>query len=437
MKSVISKSLRGSILIPGDKSISHRVVILSSLAIGISKIRGLLLSDDVKKTIDAMNSFGVSIKLSSRGICTITGVGLGGILEPKTALNFDNSGTSARLIMGLVSTHNITSIFTGDDSLSGRPMKRVLKPLTNFGANYSLRNDNFLPAILKGSDLPIPFTYDLKEPSAQIKSAILLGALNTPGITKVIDRYNTRDHTERLLSLYGADIEVRKKRNVREISINGVNDLKAINIDVPGDPSSAIFPIIASLVCKDSDIIVKNILINPTRDGAFKVLKDMGAKLEFMNHKMLAGEDVYDIRAKYSNLKGVNIKKQLSPTMIDDYPIIAIAASKARGKTIMRGLAELKYKESNRFEGIINLLRKSGVKVEQKNDDIIIHGENKSKSGGFEFQTCLDHRMAMSALVMGLISRKEIKIDNSDTIKSSFPNFYSVMLKIKSKISKT
>ena len=304
MKSVISKRLRGNILIPGDKSISHRVVILSSLAIGISKIRGLLLSDDVKKTIDAMDSFGVSIKLSPRGICTINGVGLGGILEPKTALNFDNSGTSARLIMGLVSTHNITSIFTGDNSLSSGTMKRVLKPLTNFGANYSLRKDNFLPAILKGSDLPIPFTYELKEPSAQIKSAILLGALNTPGITKVIDRYNTRDHTERLLDLYGADIEVRKKRNVREISINGVNDLKAINIDVPGDPSSAIFPIIASLVCEGSDIIAKNILINPTRDGAFKVLKDMGAKLEFMNHKILAGEDVYDIRAKYSNLKG-------------------------------------------------------------------------------------------------------------------------------------
>ncbi|MEC7830248.1 MAG: 3-phosphoshikimate 1-carboxyvinyltransferase [Pseudomonadota bacterium] len=436
MKSISSKRLKGNILIPGDKSISHRVVILSSIAIGISNIKGLLLSDDVKKTIESMTSFGASIKFSSRGICTIEGVGLGGILEPKVPLNFDNSGTSARLVMGLASTHNITSIFTGDASLSSRPMKRVLKPLTNFGANYSLRKDNFLPAILKGSDLPIPFTYELKEPSAQIKSAILLGALNTPGTTKVIDKYNTRDHTERLLDLYDADIEVRKIRSIKEISINGVNDLKALNIDIPGDPSSAIFPIVASLICKGSDITVKNILINPTRDGAFRVLKNMGAKLKFMNHKRLAGEDVYDINAKYSDLKGVDIKKHISPTMIDDYPIIAIAASKAKGKTTMRGLSELKLKESNRFEGIINLLRKSGVKVEQKNNDIIIYGNNELKSGGFEFQTYLDHRMAMSALIMGLISKKEIEIDNSDTINTSFPTFYSVMLKINSKISR-
>jgi len=437
MKSETSKRLKGNVLIPGDKSISHRIVILSSLEIGISKIKGLLLSYDVKRTIDAMRGFGASIKFSSRGVCTINGVGLGGILEPKSPLNFDNSGTSARLIMGLVSTHNITSIFTGDDSLSSRPMKRVLKPLTNFGANYSLRKDNFLPAILKGSDLPMPFTYELKEPSAQIKSAILLGALNTPGITKVIDRYNTRDHTERLLALYGADINVKKKGRIKEITIGGVNDIQALDIDVPGDPSSAIFPIVASLICEGSDILVKNILINPTRDGAFRVLKDMGAKLEFTNHRILAGEDVYDIRAKYSNLKGVDIKKQLSPTMIDDYPIVAVAASKARGKTIMRGLSELKYKESNRFEGIIGLLNKSGVKVEQKNDNIIIYGKNNLKPGGFEFQTNLDHRMAMSALIMGLISRKRITIDNPKVINTSFPNFYSIMLKIQSKIGKT
>jgi len=436
MKSISSKKLKGNILIPGDKSISHRLVILSSIAIGRSNIKGLLKSDDIMKTIGAMQNFGASIEFKNSFNCSIKGVGLGGLLEPKSALDFGNSGTAARLIMGLSASHSITTLYVGDSSLSIRPMDRVLKPLINFGSNYSLRKDNYLPAILKGSDNPIPFSFDLEEPSAQIKSAVLLGALNTPGITTVKDKFNTRDHTERLLGLYGANINITKKRNAKEISIKGVNELNGIDVSVPGDPSSALFPIIAALICKNSDIIVKNVLINSTRDGAFRVLKNMGADISFLNHRIMAAEDVYDIRVRSSKLRGVDVPKKFSPTMIDDYPILAVAASMAKGKTYFKGINELRFKESDRFTGIINLLEKNGVRVESKKDTIIIHGRCELKKGGIEIKTNLDHRMAMSALIMGLVSKKEIKIDNSETIKTSFPSFYKVMIKVGAKLSK-
>ena len=436
MKSISSKKLKGNILIPGDKSISHRLVILSSIAIGKSNIKGLLKSDDIMKTIEAMKNFGASIEFTNPLNCSIKGVGLGGLSEPESALDFGNSGTSARLIMGLTASHPITTIFIGDKSLSVRPMDRVLKPLVNFGSSYSLRKENYLPAILKGSDNPIPFSFDLEEPSAQIKSAVLLGALNTPGITTVKDKFNTRDHTERLLGLYGANINITKKRNAKEISIKGVNELNGIDVSVPGDPSSALFPIIAALICKNSDIIVKNVLINSTRDGAFRVLKNMGADISFLNHRIMAAEDIYDIRVRSSNLKGVDVPRKFSPTMIDDYPILAVAASMAKGKTYFKGINELRFKESDRFTGIINLLEKNGVRVESKKDTIIIHGKCELKKGGIEIKTNLDHRMAMSALIMGLVSKKEIKIDNSDTIKTSFPSFYKVMIKVGAKLSK-
>ena len=436
MKSISSKKLKGNILIPGDKSISHRLVILSSIAIGKSNIKGILKSDDIMKTIKAMQNFGASIEFSNPYNCLIKGVGLGGLAEPKSALDFGNSGTAVRLIMGLSASHPITTLFVGDASLSMRPMDRVLKSLVNFGSSYSLRKENYLPAILKGSDNPIPFSFELEEPSAQIKSAVLLGALNTPGVTKVKDKFNTRDHTERLLELYGANINTVKKRSVREITIKGINELQGIDVSVPGDPSSALFPIIAALICKNSDITVKNVLINPTRDGAYRVLKDMGADISFLNHRIMAAEEVYDIRVRSSNLKGISIPRKLSPTMIDDYPILAVAASMAKGKTYFKGVNELRFKESDRFSGILNLLEKSGVRADSKKDDIIIYGKSELKEGDIEIETNLDHRMAMSALVMGLVSKKEVKIDNDETIKTSFPSFYKVMLKIGAKLSK-
>ena len=436
MKSISSKKLKGNILIPGDKSISHRLVILSSIAIGKSNIKGILKSDDIMKTIEAMQNFGASIEFSNPYNCLIKGVGLGGLAEPKSALDFGNSGTAVRLIMGLSASHPITTLFVGDTSLSMRPMNRVLKSLVNFGSSYSLRKENYLPAILKGSDNPMPFSFELEEPSAQIKSAVLLGALNTPGVTKVKDKFNTRDHTERLLELYGANINIAKKKSVREITIKGINELKGIDVSVPGDPSSALFPIIAALICKNSDITVKNVLINPTRDGAYRVLKDMGADISFLNHRIMAAEEVYDIRVRSSNLKGISIPRKLSPTMIDDYPILAVAASMAKGKTYFKGVNELRFKESDRFSGILNLLEKSGVRADSKKDDIIIYGKSELKEGDIEIETNLDHRMAMSALVMGLVSKKEVKIDNDETIKTSFPSFYKVMLKIGAKLSK-
>ena len=436
MKSISSKKLKGNILIPGDKSISHRLVILSSIAIGKSNIKGILKSDDIMKTIKAMQNFGASIEFSNPYNCLIKGVGLGGLAEPKSALDFGNSGTAVRLIMGLSASHPITTLFVGDASLSMRPMDRVLKSLVNFGSSYSLRKENYLPAILKGSDNPIPFSFELEEPSAQIKSAVLLGALNTPGVTKVKDKFNTRDHTERLLELYGANINIVKKKSVREITIKGIKELKGIDVSVPGDPSSALFPIIAALICKNSDITVKNVLINPTRDGAYRVLKDMGADISFLNHRIMAAEEVYDIRVRSSNLKGISIPRKLSPTMIDDYPILAVAASMAKGKTYFKGVNELRFKESDRFSGILNLLEKSGVRADSKKDDIIIYGKSELKKGDIEIETNLDHRMAMSALVMGLVSKKEVKIDNDETIKTSFPSFYKVMLKIGAKLSK-
>ena len=436
MKSISSKKLKGNILIPGDKSISHRLVILSSIAIGKSNIKGILKSDDIMKTIEAMQNFGASIEFSNPYNCLIKGVGLGGLAEPKSALDFGNSGTAARLIMGLSASHPITTLFVGDASLSMRPMDRVLKSLVNFGSSYSLRKENYLPAILKGSDNPIPFSFELEEPSAQIKSAVLLGALNTPGVTKVKDKFNTRDHTERLLELYGANINTVKKRSVREITIKGINELQGIDVSVPGDPSSALFPIIAALICKNSDITVKNVLINPTRDGAYRVLKDMGADISFLNHRIMAAEEVYDIRVRSSNLKGIDIPGRLAPTMIDDYPILAVAASMAKGKTYFKGVNELRFKESDRFSGILNLFEKSGVRADFKKDDIIIYGKSELKKGGIEIETNLDHRMAMSALVMGLVSKKEVKIDNDETIKTSFPSFYKVMLKIGAKLLK-
>ena len=435
MKSISSKKLKGNITIPGDKSISHRLVILSSISIGKSTIKGILKSDDIMKSINVMRSFGASIDFTSSNNCVIRGIGLGGLEEPKSALDFGNSGTSARLIMGLSSTHPITTIFTGDDSLSMRPMKRVVKPLLNFGSNFSLRKDNFLPLILKGTDNSIPFNYKLSEPSAQIKSAVLLGALNTPGVTTVIDKFNTRDHTEKLLSLYGAEINISKKNGMKKISIKGVKDLNAIKTNVPGDPSSALFPIIAALICKGSSILVKNVMINPTRDGAFKVLKKMGAKFSFHNHRIIASEDVYDIKVMSSNLKGVDVSKKQAPSMIDDYPILAIAASMSKGKTFFRGLNELKLKESNRFLGILDILNKNGVKVESKKDTIIIYGNRELKKGGIEIKTNLDHRMAMSAIVMGLVSKNEVCIDNAETIKTSFPSFYKTMKKIGANLS--
>ena len=431
--SSLSNGLRGEIYAPGDKSISHRCVILSSIAIGESRIEGLLGSTDVICTIEAMKSLGANISLNSNK-CIINGIGIGSLIEPKKPLDFGNSGTAARLIMGLVSTHPIKSVFVGDASLSKRPMGRVIDPLTEFGTEFELTSSEFFPIVVNGAKLPIPISYETSVPSAQVKSAVLLAGLNTPGITSVIEKQKTRDHTERLLEIYGYQIDIIEEKQKTKISITGQESLTSVNIVVPGDPSSAAYPVVAGLICKNSNVTVKNVLMNPTRDGIYKSLEEMGAKIDFTNKKFQAGEDVHDILVESSHLKAIDVPASRAPSMIDDYPVLAVAASIAEGTSIFRGLSELKVKESNRLSGIKHFLEVNGVNVAIKNDDLIIEGNPKGIKGGGIINTNLDHRIAMSSLILGLISDSPVSIDDTKTIDTSFPGFINLMRALGAKI---
>ena len=430
-----SSDLNGEITIPGDKSISHRCVILSSLAIGESKINGLLNSSDVNCTINAMKSFGASIDMSSNDECTVNGIGIGSLKQPDNPLDFGNSGTAVRLMLGLVSTYPIETHFTGDDSLTQRPMRRVTDPLTDFGANFELRNKEFLPIVVKGANLPIPITYEMEVASAQVKSAILLAGLNTPGITTVIEKEKTRDHTETLLKYYGYKISQEERNNKNYISLEGQKFLSPVNIKVPGDPSSAAYPVVAGLICKNSNIKIKNVLLNPTRDGLYRCLDEMGAKITYSNKKNEAGEITYDLEVKSSSLKPIDVPAERAPSMIDDYPILAVAASLTNGISIFRGLSELKVKESDRLLGIYNFLSKNGIEAKIDSNNLIINGSIKGPKGGGLVETNLDHRIAMSSIILGMVSDESIRIDDIETIKTSFPNFIELMKKLGARIS--
>jgi len=430
-----SSDLNGEITIPGDKSISHRCVILSSLAIGESKINGLLNSSDVNCTINAMKSFGASIDMSSNDECTVNGIGIGSLKQPDNSLDFGNSGTAVRLILGLVSTYPIETHFTGDESLTQRPMRRVTDPLTDFGANFELRNKEFLPIVVKGANLPIPITYEMEVASAQVKSAILLAGLNTPGITTVVEKEKTRDHTETLLKYYGYEISQEERNNKNFISLEGQKFLSPVNIKVPGDPSSAAYPVVAGLICKNSNIKIKNVLLNPTRDGLYRCLDEMGAKITYSNKKNEAGEITYDLEVKSSSLKPIDVPAERAPSMIDDYPILAVAASLTNGISIFRGLSELKVKESDRLLGIYNFLSKNGIEAKIDSNNLIINGSIKGPKGGGLVETNLDHRIAMSSIILGMVSDESIRIDDIETIKTSFPNFIELMKKLGARIS--
>ena len=430
-----SSDLNGEITIPGDKSISHRCVILSSLAIGESKINGLLNSSDVNCTINAMKSFGASIDMSSNDECTVNGIGIGSLKQPDNPLDFGNSGTAVRLMIGLVSTYPIETHFTGDESLTQRPMRRVTDPLTDFGANFELRNKEFLPIVVKGANLPIPITYEMEVASAQVKSAILLAGLNTPGITTVVEKEKTRDHTETLLKYYGYEISQEERNNKNFISLEGQKFLSPVNIKVPGDPSSAAYPVVAGLICKNSNIKIKNVLLNPTRDGLYRCLDEMGAKITYSNKKNEAGEITYDLEVKSSSLKPIDVPAERAPSMIDDYPILAVAASLTNGISIFRGLSELKVKESDRLLGIYNFLSKNGIEVKIDSNNLIINGSSRGPKGGGLVETNLDHRIAMSSIILGMVSDESIRIDDIETIKTSFPNFIELMKKLGARIS--
>ena len=430
-----SSDLNGEITIPGDKSISHRCVILSSLAIGESKINGLLNSSDVNCTINAMKSFGASIDMSSNDECTVNGIGIGSLKQPDNPIDFGNSGTAVRLILGLVSTYPIETHFTGDESLTQRPMRRVTDPLTDFGANFELRNKEFLPIVVKGANLPIPITYEMEVASAQVKSAILLAGLNAPGITTVVEKEKTRDHTETLLKYYGYEISQEERNNKNFISLEGQKYLSPVNIKVPGDPSSAAYPVVAGLICKNSNIKIKNVLLNPTRDGLYRCLDEMGAKITYSNKKNEAGEITYDLEVKSSSLKPIDVPAERAPSMIDDYPILAVAASLTNGISIFRGLSELKVKESDRLLGIYNFLSKNGIDVKIDSNNLIINGSSRGPKGGGLVETNLDHRIAMSSIILGMVSDESIRIDDIETIKTSFPNFIELMKKLGARIS--
>ncbi|WP_295733086.1 3-phosphoshikimate 1-carboxyvinyltransferase [uncultured Bartonella sp.] len=426
-----STDLSGHIRIPGDKSISHRSLMFGALASGETHISGLLEGDDVIHTANAMRAMGAKIT-KDNDVYVIQGTGNGCLLEPEQPLDFGNAGTGARLTMGLVGTYAMKTRFVGDASLSKRPMGRILDPLRLMGVQVEASEGDRLPLTLWGAVTPNPITYRVPMASAQVKSAVLLAGLNTPGITTVIEPVMTRDHTEKMLVGFGADLEVETDNDgVRYIHLEGQGELHGQDITVPGDPSSAAFPIVAALITKGSDIRIENVLLNPTRTGLITTLLEMGADISFENKRQTGGEEVADIRVRSSRLKGVKVPKERAPSMIDEYPVLAVAAAFAEGKTVMEGLAELRVKESDRLSAVANGLKKNGVDCEEGKDFLVVVGDPSAKNiGGGTVTTHLDHRIAMSFLVLGLGAEKPVTIDDKRMIATSFPEFMGLMAKL-------
>ena len=423
--SSISGGIKGECTVAGDKSISHRALMLGSQVLGTTRIHGLLEGEDVLRTASALNSLGVRTRRDSQGIWTVTGVGVGGLAESHDVLDMGNSGTSTRLLMGLVAPYDFTTFFTGDASLRKRPMGRVITPLTQIGAQFNAREGGKLPLAVKGTKNPMPITYTLPVPSAQVKSAILFAGLNTPGITTVIEKEATRDHSENMLRYFGFDVKNQLLADgSSSISVVGqpAQKLGEYEINVPADPSSAAFLVVASLICPGSDLLIRNVSINPLRTGLFTTLKEMGAKLEFVNERNVAGEPVADIHIKHSKLKAVNVPASRAPSMIDEYPILAVAAAFASGESVMHGLSELRVKESDRLSAIVLALTACGVSARADGDNLHVKG-SPSVKGGTTITTHFDHRIAMAFLVMGMASKEPVTVDDATAIATSFPNF--------------
>ena len=429
MRASSSRPLKGEVSIPGDKSISHRSLILGALAIGQTRITGLLEGQDVLDTARAMVGFGAQVEKVEGGEWYVEGVGVGGFAEPETVVDCGNSGTGVRLIMGAMATTPINVTFTGDHSLNSRPMGRVTDPLSKFGVATFGRSKGRLPMTIVGARSPIPIQYTVPVPSAQVKSALLLAGLNVPGDTIITETEKTRDHTERMLSSFGAEIKVEDYSNRRLITLSGYSELKGQNVRVPSDPSSAAFPICAAITIEGSEILVPNITLNESRAGLFTTLLEMGANLSFENEREESGEPVADIRACFSpDLQGIEVPPERAASMIDEYPILAVVAANASGETRMRGVRELRVKESDRIDAMTKGLRSNGVSVDEGEDWWIVKGNGAgSVKGGSTCQTFLDHRIAMSFLILGLSSQKYIDIDDCSPINTSFPNFIQLM----------
>jgi 3-phosphoshikimate 1-carboxyvinyltransferase len=417
--------LRGTIRVPGDKSISHRALMLSALAVGESRISGLLEGEDVLATAAAMRAMGAQVERTGDGEWRVHGVGVGSLLQPAQALDMGNSGTSTRLLMGLIASHPISAKFVGDASLSNRPMSRVIEPLSLMGAAFEASVGGRLPLTLRGASPAVPITYRLPVASAQVKSAILLAGLNTPGITTVIEPVPTRDHSERMLKGFGANLTVDvDAAGTRTIRITGEAELRPQQIEVPGDPSSAAFFIVAALLVPGSDLTVANVGLNPTRAGLIEVLRQMGGSIEVLNPREVGGEPVADLRVRASPLKGIEIDPTIAPSMIDEYPILFVAAALAEGKTVTSGLDELRVKESDRLAVMAAALTAAGARVTETVDGLTIDGTGgEPLEGGGPIATHLDHRIAMSMAVAGLASYHGVEVDDTRPIATSFPAF--------------
>ena len=426
-----SGPLKGRIRVPGDKSVSHRSLMLGALAVGETRVTGLLEGEDVLATAQAMRQMGATITRETDGTWSIHGVGVGGLLQPQAPLDMGNSGTSTRLLMGVIASHGISATFTGDASLSKRPMGRVIEPLSLMGAGFDASEGGRLPLTMHGALPAVPITYRLPVASAQVKSAVLLAGLNTPGVTTVIEPVPTRDHSERMLRGFGAELTVEEVGSERIIKVRGDAELKPQTIEVPGDPSSAAFFIVAATLVEGSDLVIENVGLNPTRAGLIDVLRQMGASIEELDQREVGGEPVADLRVRHAPLTGIDVDPAVAPSMIDEFPILFVAAALAGRTTVTTGLEELRVKESDRIAAMAAALTLAGARVEETGDGLIIHGSGGEPLRGTpdnaEVATQLDHRIAMSMAVAGLGSRDGVEVDNIRPISTSFPNFMALL----------
>ncbi|MGK2910833.1 MAG: 3-phosphoshikimate 1-carboxyvinyltransferase [Sphingobium sp.] len=424
-----ASALSGTVTVPGDKSISHRSLMLSALAVGESRVEGLLEGEDVLATAAAMRTMGADIVRDTDGVWHIHGVGVGGLMQPETALDMGNSGTSTRLLMGLLASHDLTATFIGDASLSKRPMGRVIDPLSTMGAAFTASPGGRLPLTMRGLCPAVPIEYRLPVASAQVKSAILLAGLNTPGITRVIEPIATRDHSEVMLRGFGADLTVEVDSDgARVISLVGEAELRPQHIVVPGDPSSAAFPMVAALLVPGSRVTINNVGLNKTRAGLIDLLREMGGNIEVVNARHVGGEPVGDLIVTASILNGVEPDPARAPSMIDEYPVAFVAAALAQGRSVFRGLEELRVKESDRLTTMANGLRLIGAHVEELEDGLVIEGTGgEPLMGGGPVATLLDHRIAMSFAVAGLVSRNGVTVDDMRPVATSFPGFLDLL----------
>ena len=438
MRSIPCGPLSGVAEVPGDKSISHRSLILGALAVGETRISGLLEGQDVLDTAAAMRAFGAEVEDHGGGNWSVHGVGVGGFAEPDQVIDCGNSGTGVRLIMGAMATSPIVATFTGDASLNKRPMARVTDPLALFGARAVGRSGGRLPMTIVGAADPVPVRYEVPVPSAQVKSAVLLAGLNAPGQTVVIEREATRDHTERMLAGFGARIEVEETGEGRVITLTGQPELRSQVIAVPRDPSSAAFPVCAALIVPGSDVLVPGIGLNPTRAGLFTTLREMGADLVYENEREEGGEPVADLRARYSpDMEGIEVPPERAASMIDEYPILSVVAANARGRTMMRGVKELRVKESDRIDAMATGLRANGVEVDEGEDWWAVTGRGPGGvPGGAECESHLDHRIAMSFLVLGMAAQQPVSVDDGGPIATSFPIFEGLMAGLGARIER-